>query len=168
MGRRHPWALTVGPDLRFEKLLLPDPAPPATDTPAIRTGVLANLPNATSACAVGRQFVAAQLTGLSLPSRTCDAVVLLASELIANAVLHAPPPVCLQLLAYADRVRIEVHDSTRAPPRLHRPPPDATGGHLGGRGVWLIDQLATRWGHHDEGPGKAVWFEVQLEVAQGY
>jgi hypothetical protein len=32
----------------------------------------------------------------------------------------------------------------------------------GGRGLYLVDQLATRWGARPTNDGKAVWFELPL------
>ncbi|WP_169336551.1 ATP-binding protein, partial [Nocardiopsis prasina] len=33
----------------------------------------------------------------------------------------------------------------------------------GGRGLYLVDQLAARWGSRPTPDGKAVWFEVPLK-----
>jgi hypothetical protein len=36
-----------------------------------------------------------------------------------------------------------------------------------GRGLWLLDQLATRWDHQprEDAPGRKVWFEVDPSTA---
>ena len=36
----------------------------------------------------------------------------------------------------------------------------------GGRGLYLVDQLATRWGSRPTKDGKAVWFEVPVGPAR--
>jgi hypothetical protein len=35
----------------------------------------------------------------------------------------------------------------------------------GGRGLYLVDQLASRWGSRPTNDGKAVWFEIPLRAA---
>jgi hypothetical protein len=35
----------------------------------------------------------------------------------------------------------------------------------GGRGLYLVDQLASRWGSRPTTDGKAVWFEIPLRGA---
>ena len=35
----------------------------------------------------------------------------------------------------------------------------------GGRGLYLVDQLASRWGSRPTTDGKAVWFEIPLRDA---
>ena len=37
----------------------------------------------------------------------------------------------------------------------------------GGRGVWLVDTIASRWGCRPEPPGEVVWFEMDLPVTPG-
>ncbi len=33
----------------------------------------------------------------------------------------------------------------------------------GGRGLYLVDQIATRWGSRPTRDGKAVWFEIPVD-----
>lgn len=86
-----------------------------------------------------------------------ELVELMASELLTNAVLYAGGDIRL-LVSVADGViRVEVRDASGDRPVLRRPPADSTSG----RGVAIIDALASRWGVDDVGSGgKAVWFEV--------
>jgi hypothetical protein len=44
-------------------------------------------------------------------------------------------------------------------PRLR----SATATDEGGRGLYLVEQLATRWGSRPTPEGKAVWFEIPLD-----
>jgi anti-sigma regulatory factor (Ser/Thr protein kinase) len=120
--------------------------------------VLDDVPPTGSACGVGRRFVAATLRGWGVPEETVETAMLITSELVANAVNHAPPPGYLQVRADAERIRIEVSDAGRAEPRMVRPG-DAV---AGGRGLLLVDRLATRWGWDVRLPGKIVWCEVSL------
>ena len=135
-----------------------DPTRTRACSPAVRTAVLRELPNAATACADGRRFVAGHLSRWQVPAQVSDEATLLTSELIANAVRHAPPPSCLEVTVDTAKIRIEVHDSDPMLPILTRP--DFTS--RGGRGVWLVDTIASRWGYRSEPPGKVVWFEMDL------
>ncbi|MER6854967.1 ATP-binding protein [Streptomyces pilosus] len=85
------------------------------------------------------------------------------AELATNAVTHGRAPGRDFRLAFHvvdHTLRIEVTD-TRSD-RLPRPrpaPPDAESG----RGLWLVDALADRWGvSEDRCPRKTVWAELRL------
>jgi PAS domain S-box-containing protein len=58
----------------------------------------------------------------------------------------------------ADSVWVEVFDSDLRLPRIR----SAGETDEGGRGLYLVDQLATRWGSRPTHDGKAVWFEIPL------
>ncbi|HEX4834493.1 MAG TPA: SpoIIE family protein phosphatase [Trebonia sp.] len=64
----------------------------------------------------------------------------------------------LRLRRGADSVWIEVFDPDLRLPRLR----SAGETDEGGRGLYLVEQLATRWGARPTPEGKAVWFEVPL------
>jgi anti-sigma regulatory factor (Ser/Thr protein kinase) len=89
-----------------------------------------------------------------------DIAVLLTNELVTNAVLHGVGEIGLALQRSNGRLRVEVADAECAVPVLQAP--DAHSEH--GRGVALVDVLASSWGVRDlAGDGKAVWFELSLE-----
>lgn len=129
---------------------------PGTATPDAYTVVLPRLPNALTAGDEGRRFAKTHLSRWNVTDQVIDEVCLLATELIANAVRHAPPPLSLHVSLNNDRVRVEVHDSAPVPPTLTIPDADS----LSGRGVWLVDTIASRWGHHVLPSAKVVWFEI--------
>lgn len=64
----------------------------------------------------------------------------------------------LRLRRGADAVWVEVFDSDMRLPRIR----SAGETDEGGRGLYLVDQLATRWGARPTADGKAVWFELPL------
>ncbi|MGW2816841.1 ATP-binding protein [Streptomyces sp. NPDC001415] len=87
-----------------------------------------------------------------------DDVLLLVSEVVTNACLHAGGPRELVLRHADGHLRVEVlDDSPAAPVRLPRAP-SLPGGH----GLMLLDRLAESWGTAPAGTGKAVWLEVAL------
>lgn len=92
----------------------------------------------------------------SLPPDVRDAAVLLASELVSNAVVHAKTPVRLTVLADPTHIRVEVADEADQLPIL-KEPSESTGG----RGIYLVNKCATRWGVDSVAHGKVVWFEVR-------
>ncbi|SDP71049.1 Serine phosphatase RsbU, regulator of sigma subunit [Streptomyces sp. cf386] len=82
---------------------------------------------------------------------------LLVSEMVANAVRFASRPIVLRLLR-TDVLRCEVEDDSPIVPRMRH----ARLSDEGGRGLFLVDQLAQRWGVTRVSTGKVVWFEHRL------
>ena len=68
----------------------------------------------------------------------------------------APKEFALRLRRGATSVWVEVFDPDLRLPRIR------TAGETdeGGRGLYLVEQLATRWGSRPTPEGKAVWFEM--------
>jgi serine phosphatase RsbU (regulator of sigma subunit)/anti-sigma regulatory factor (Ser/Thr protein kinase) len=86
-----------------------------------------------------------------------DSTELMVSEVVTNAVRFATRPISLRLLR-TDVLRCEVTDDSPQVPRMRRAAP----GDEGGRGLFLVDQLAWRWGATRLSTGKVVWFEQQI------
>jgi anti-sigma regulatory factor (Ser/Thr protein kinase) len=88
------------------------------------------------------------------------AALLVLSELVTNAVLHGAEPIEVCVSRDADLLRIEVSDGGArgegvAPRNTNDPRP-------GGRGLHIVNSLATRWGTTDNDSGKTVWAEIGL------
>ena len=92
--------------------------------------------------------------------------MLLAGELVTNAIAHTPTTtvgVGLVVCLDDDAVRVEVHDTSPQLPELGGL---ASWDTESGRGLGLVSALATCWGVNvnvdddGEGDGKTVWFEV--------
>ncbi|MEU4895138.1 SpoIIE family protein phosphatase [Streptomyces sp. NPDC044780] len=82
---------------------------------------------------------------------------LIVSELVTNAIRYAGGPVGLRLIR--DQVLIcEVTDPSNTQPRLRR----ARWTDEGGRGLFLVAQLTTRWGSRYSRSGKTIWAEQPL------
>jgi len=86
-----------------------------------------------------------------------DAVELLVSEVVTNAVRYAERPITLRLLR-TDTLRCEVGDDVPQLPRLRQ----ARATDEGGRGLYLVNRLARHWGATRLSTGKVVWFELGL------
>jgi serine phosphatase RsbU (regulator of sigma subunit) len=72
---------------------------------------------------------------------------------------HRPREFVLRLRRGAEVVWVEVFDPDLRLPRLR----SARATDEGGRGLYLVEQLATRWGSRPTPEGKAVWFEIPLD-----
>ncbi|WPO70985.1 SpoIIE family protein phosphatase [Streptomyces sp. KN37] len=113
--------------------------------------------------ATARSFVRDTLQGWGFSDIIDDAVVL-TSELVTNAVVHAGTAADVLCLRSEDAVRIEVSD--RYPEReiplqqssVNVGSPDREGG----RGLQLCAALATRWGVDYTPTHKLVWFQLDL------
>ncbi|MFJ1863430.1 SpoIIE family protein phosphatase [Streptomyces sp. NPDC088097] len=103
-----------------------------------------------------RRFARRALTRWGLEELS-DSLELLVSEVVTNAVRYAERPVTLRLLR-TDVVRCEVGDDSPQLPRQRR----ARDTDEGGRGLFLVNRLARRWGATRLSSGKVVWFELGL------
>ncbi|MFF9276927.1 SpoIIE family protein phosphatase [Streptomyces griseosporeus] len=101
--------------------------------------------------AATRQVEAWGLMELSMPTE------LIVSELVTNAIRYAAPPIRLRLLRDA-RLTCEVADASSTAPRLRH----ARSTDEGGRGLFLVAQLAHRWGARYTADGKIIWAELDI------
>ncbi len=84
-----------------------------------------------------------------------DDALLLVSELVTNAVVHAGTDLDLRIDIAPGQVRIEVIDhGPGLPVRLGNPEDTREYG----RGIFLLDALAQEWGTRHFAGGKSVWF----------
>lgn len=109
--------------------------------------------------AVARRFVLDAVHRLGHEA-LADVVELLASEVVTNAVLHAGTDLHVRVVREGRGVRIEVSDgASGSPTRRHYSAEAATG-----RGLGLVEALASRWGTRAERGGKTVWFTVDAQA----
>ncbi|MFE4258350.1 ATP-binding protein [Streptomyces sp. NPDC056883] len=128
--------------------------------------VLHGSTNAVSRC---REFTRAALTEwrwlpeaesrreYGLRDETADDALLLVSEVVANACMHAGGPSSLLLRRTAEGLRIEVTDASPVAPAVRQPSDPAR---PGGHGLVIVDRLARKWGSEPVGGGKCVWVEL--------
>lgn len=103
-----------------------------------------------------RRFVRRQVVGC--PESLVEASVLLVSELVTNAVLHARSAARVEVQVLGcGAVHIEVSDACPLPPRAQHPSETASGG----RGVNLVEAVSSRWGVRSRPNGKTIWFDVE-------
>lgn len=112
-------------------------------------------PSAPVSAGHARRFVEDALHSAGLGELAYTAT-LLVSELVANAILHTGTPFDVVVKPGADGVRVEVHDGSQAlPVRKRYSNMSGTG-----RGLLLVEQMATGWGSDLTSRGKVVWFEL--------
>ncbi len=113
--------------------------------------------------ATARAFVRDTLQGWGFADVTDDAVVL-TSELVTNAVVHAGTAADVLCLRQAGSVRVEVADQypEREVPLHTSPHRSVSPDKEGGRGLILCSALAGRWGVEYTPTHKRVWFQLDL------
>lgn len=128
------------------------------------------LPAEASSVSAARRYLSACLTGTAAETTVAADAVLVVSELVTNAVLHAEGPIDVEVVVTdepteggASGVRIVVSDASPTAPVLRNYGNAASTG----RGLALIAQLARRWGVDMKGAGKAVWVELDGGSADG-
>lgn len=85
-----------------------------------------------------------------------EALVLVTSELVSNALRAAESTITVTLTRSDASVRVEVADDGPGAPRLQHP--DITS--ETGRGLMIVDGLAHEWGTQRAARGKVVWAEL--------
>jgi anti-sigma regulatory factor (Ser/Thr protein kinase) len=82
---------------------------------------------------------------------------LVVSELVTNAIRYGGGPIQLRLIR-DDTLICEVSDGSTTAPHLRR----ARTFDEGGRGLFIVAQLAERWGSRQRADGKTIWAELAL------
>jgi len=109
-----------------------------------------------SAVPVVRGRLATVFGEWDLTPETSEAILLVVTELVSNAVEHAQPPVRLIVRFHVGSVRVEAYDAAPEPPQVQPHDP----WRARGRGLQMIEALSTQWGWADTSEGKVVWAEV--------
>jgi anti-sigma regulatory factor (Ser/Thr protein kinase) len=86
-----------------------------------------------------------------------DTAALLTSELVTNAVQHGTGPLTLSISRSRGELRVNVSDNSTEPPRLPETP---ASGQPNGRGLLLVEALASSWCYRPRPNGKTVSFTM--------
>ena len=112
-----------------------------------------DLPLGPQAAALARRTVADVLRGWTITDEDfVYDILLLASELVGNAVRHGGRRVGLSLKHDQGRLTLAVHDGSCVLPSPRMPEDQESG-----RGLTIIDAIADDWGVLDRSDGKTVW-----------
>ena len=105
---------------------------------------------------VARQHLVAACKGMQRD--VLEVALLLASELVTNAIRHGKGAVQLVVKRLSGRLCVEVSDEGPGRPASRNPDSN----HAGGRGLLLVERLASEWGvSPSRGGGKTVWFTLR-------
>ena len=107
-----------------------------------------------------RNFVASTLRTRGWSDGDVERAQLAASELVANAVVHARTESTVHV-RLDEALRLEVVDGA---PDLHLQPRESDPRRVGGRGLHLIADVARSWGVARSPAAKSVWCEVEPNV----
>ena len=149
---------TLDPDAFVRELLLVVAQPPSGLSDRIC------LPNDLTSPRQARRFVRRTLNRWDIPHLVNDAI-LLTSELVANAVLHADSELEIRVAIRGGFLRVEVLDAKPDGLVRRNARADATSG----RGLAMVNAVAVLWGsdlvagHQGQPAGKSVWFELPVE-----
>lgn len=123
------------------------------------------VPHATNSAALVRRELSADLASHGIDAESIDEVVLVASELVGNAVRHTHAvegiDVGVDWTLADDAVTVQVSDPSAVAPT--RRDPSAT--EPGGRGLQIVAALSDDWGVRPSGHGKRVWAHVPVRHA---
>ncbi|MFC8349786.1 ATP-binding protein [Streptomyces sp. NPDC057280] len=126
-------------------------------------------PSLGEASRVRKQLRAACAEGdLPLSEAELDRLESCTAEILANAVVHAQTMSRVTVRWTGAAVRVETTDANQqALPRTSPSEHDESG-----RGLLMVQEMASRWGVEHTGVGKTVWFEIDHpsdgETARGH
>ena len=115
------------------------------------------LPADASSAQAARRFLRDWLSPWGLSAAVIENAQLLVSELTTNAVRHGRGAITVTVGLTVTVLRVGVQDASDVEPQRRV----ADLQDEGGRGIWLVEALSTRYGiTQHPGTGKTVWFEL--------
>ena len=134
--------------------LADQPVPPGA------VAVVHDVPGNAASVAEARRFLRSTLDDWGVDQGATDTAVLCLSELVTNSVVHAHSGCAVRVLLEEDVLTITVSD--RGAPDTASGEPADEPLRVHGRGLQLVDALATRWGSELDLVGTRVWFVLEL------
>lgn len=115
------------------------------------------LPDSPTAPHTARNFV--RRTACAIHQPNVEDACLLVSEVVTNALVHGAPPLALSCRCVGTAALFSVtdHSPQRDPITAHAAASDDESG----RGLAIVEQLASDWGVTDDPDGKSVWFLLE-------
>ncbi len=118
--------------------------------------------NERSAVTAARRFALESLAGQQQSAETIETVELMVSELASNCVRHTDSDFDIAIEVVPGAIRVAASDSGSGEPVMRRASP----ADISGRGLAIVDMLASSWGVEASasGPGKRVWFKLAADA----
>jgi anti-sigma regulatory factor (Ser/Thr protein kinase) len=110
-----------------------------------------------------RQWLREMLSGFGPPRELLDDTLIVVDEPVSNSVVHAATPIVVTLEYAAGTCRCAVTDRCASGP-MPRLLERADGS---GRGLRIVNAIATSWGVERSDAGTTVWVEVDADRAVG-
>jgi anti-sigma regulatory factor (Ser/Thr protein kinase)/anti-anti-sigma regulatory factor len=133
-------------------------AGPALDRRPVLVHRGAGMPAAPASLAWARSTVRHACADWEVAPGVCDAALMVATELVTNAVVHARTASVLEVGLDAEGLRVAVRDDAPGPLA-----PDPRSGPHGGYGLRVVAGLSRAWGVTRHGRGKTVWALLALD-----
>lgn len=160
-GWVYTWGRGEGEYIRVDATDIVEQVAAALSVSARHLGRI-DLPAADRSVSEGRAFIRSTLSHVR--KETVADIVLLTSEVLTNAIRHSDSArpggvVTLVVTDCGETIQVEVIDegSATSTPRVRT---DPDGQSLGGRGLWLVDQMSHSWGSREHTAGRVVWFRL--------
>ena len=122
--------------------------------------VKVDLPPEPRSATRARQLTREQLAS-ACPEEAVEVAALLVTELVSNAILHARTDIVLIVDVVPGRVVLRVRDGSDIAPVARGYGTEAATG----RGIALVEQLASEWGVDHADGGKEVWCRIDFDAA---
>ena len=123
------------------------------------------LPGEPVAPGLAREFLRVTLREWGVEEETLEAAELCVSELVTNAVIHTGTAAELTAQLDPEFLMVLVRDGgTSGSVQLSADPDDPL--MISGRGLGLVDAVATAWAAEESADGTTVWFEIEREAAE--
>ena len=121
------------------------------------TGLSERISGGPAAASRAREILSGALAD-TVPGDALHDVLLLTTELVTNAVRHASSTTRVAAAVAGSRIRVSVTDDGPGMPVQRVAAPDDEGG----RGLAIVESLASDWGVDviGDGRGTTVWFET--------
>jgi len=124
------------------------------------------LPPDATAPGVARQFLRSRLGEWGVDEDTVEAALLCVSELVTNAVIHTGTGSELTTQVEDAFVTVLVRDGGGSG-TVHLPAPSSEPLTVSGRGLSLVDAVASAWAAEHGTDGTTVWFEIERPGGEG-
>jgi anti-sigma regulatory factor (Ser/Thr protein kinase) len=117
-----------------------------------------DIPATARGVAAARHVVTVLLPSWDLPDELCGDAELIVSELVTYAYRHAPGTDSFELALdrRTDGIRLSLADGSSIRPLISELSTTAPSG----RGMTIVERLASRWGADDYRGGKRVWVDL--------
>lgn len=136
---------------------------PDQAVPAGAVALVHDVPGDVSGVADARRFLRGALDGWGVDEEARDTAVLCLSELVTNAVIHADSGCAVRVLLEDDVLTVTVRD--HGSPHAVSPETADDVLRVHGRGLQVVDALATRWGSELDELGTTAWFVLEVQPA---